>query len=49
MCSGIVGVNATSDRLIIEQLEHEIIQKKGERERTVRPERERDGDNEKEG
>lgn len=30
--SGIVDVNTTSDRLIIEQLEHEITQKDGERE-----------------
>lgn len=31
--SGIVDVNTTSDRLIIEQLEHEITQKDRERER----------------
>lgn len=33
MCSSIVDVNTTSDRLIIEQLEHEITQKDRERER----------------
>lgn len=31
MCSCIVGVNTTSDRLIIEQLEHEITQREGKR------------------
>lgn len=30
MCSSIVGVNTTSDRLIIGQLEHEITQKERE-------------------
>lgn len=37
--SGIVDVNTTSDRLIIEQLEHEITQKDRERE----GERQREG------
>lgn len=42
MCSSIVGVNTTSDRLTIEQLEHEITQKDRERGRETdrkRPER----------
>lgn len=38
--SGIVDVNTTSDRLIIEQLEHEITQKDREREREGESQRE---------
>lgn len=33
VCSGIVDVNTTSDRLIIEQLEHEITKKDRESEK----------------
>lgn len=40
--SGIVDVNTTSDRLIIEQLEHEITQKDRERKKAREGERERE-------